>query len=157
VQAANFCAQNKVNLAEGMKWAERAVSNPYNGGQENFITLSTLARLQELNGQPEVAKKTFEKAINHRTAGPLEIHTAARAVLTDGKKEEAMRIWQLNAKRFPDQWPTHVGLMRGYSAMGDQKKALAEAKLALAQAPDDGNKRNLENLIKQLEQGKAVN
>jgi hypothetical protein len=41
--------------------------------------------------------------------------------------------------------------------MGDQKKALAEAKLALAQAPDDPNRKNLENLIKQLEQGRAVN
>ena len=68
-----------------------------------------------------------------------------------------MRVWQLNAKRFPNQWPIHVGLMRGYSAMGDQKKALAEAKLALAQAPDDNNRKNLEGMIKQLEQGKAIN
>jgi hypothetical protein len=156
-QAAAFCAQNKIDLPEGLKWAERAVSDPYVGGQENFTTLSTLARLQELNGQPEAAKKTFEKAIAHRTAGPVDIHLAARTLLNDGKKEEAMRVWQLNAKRYPDQWPIHVGLMRGYSAMGDQKKALAEAKLALAQAPDDPNRKNLENLIKQLEQGKAVN
>jgi hypothetical protein len=156
-QAALFCAQNKVDLPEGLKWAERAVSDPYVGGQENFTTLSTLARLQELNGQTEAAKKTFQKAIAHRSAGPVDIHLAARMLLNDGKKEEAMRVWQLNAKRYPDQWPVHVGLMRGYSAMGDQKKALAEAKLALAQAPDDPNRKNLENLIKQLEQGKAVN
>ena len=27
-QAANFCAQNKFNLAEGLTWAQRAVSDP---------------------------------------------------------------------------------------------------------------------------------
>ena len=47
-----------------------------------------------------------------------------------------MRVFQFNAKRFPNQWPVHVGLMRGYAAMGDTKKALQEAKLALPQAPD---------------------
>jgi tetratricopeptide (TPR) repeat protein len=156
-QAANFCATNKVDLPEGLKWAERAVSDPYSGGQENFTTLSTLARLQDLNGKHDEAKQTFEKAINHRSAGPTDIHLAARGLLADGKKEEAMRVWQLNAKKFPDQWPVHVGLMRGYSAMGDQKKALAEAKLAFAQAPDPANKKNLEGLVKQLEAGKAIN
>jgi hypothetical protein len=157
VQAADFCAQNNVNLKEGLHWAERAVSDPYSGGQENFTTLAALARLQAANGLADEAKKTFDKALNHRTAGPLDIHLAGRALLADGKKEEALRVWQLNAKRYPDQWPVHVGLMRGYSAMGDQKKALAEAKLALAQAPDEPNRKNLEGLVKQLEAGKALN
>ena len=47
--------------------------------------------------------------------------------------------------------------MRGYAAAGDKKKALEEAKLALAQAPDEGNKKNLERLIKQLQEGKDIN
>jgi hypothetical protein len=156
-QAAAFCAQNNVNLKEGLRWAERAVSDAYAGGQENFTTLATLARLQAANGLPDQAKKTFDRALNHRTAGPVEIHLAGRALLADGKKDEAMRVWQLNAKRYPDQWPVHVGLMRGYSALGDQKKALAEAKLAVAQAPDDANRKNLEGIVKQLEAGKALN
>jgi DUF2911 family protein len=156
--AANFCAQNKVNLAEGLTWAQRAVSDPtWVGGVENFTTLTTLSRLQAANGKDQDAAKTFDKAINHPTADAIQIHGAARQLLTDGKKEEAMRVFQLNAKRFPNQWPVHVGLMRGYSAMGDKKKALAEAKLALPQAPDAGNKKNLENMIKLLEEGKDVN
>jgi hypothetical protein len=156
--AANFCAQNKVNLAEGLTWAERAVSDQtWVGGVENFTTLSTLSRLQSANGKEQDSAKTFEKAINHPTATPVQIHGAGRQLLTDGRKEEAMRVFQLNAKRFPNQWPVHVGLMRGYSAMGDMKRALAEAKLALPQAPDAGNKKNLENMIKLLEQGKDVN
>ena len=73
------------------------------------------------------------------------------------QKEQAMRVFQFNAKRFPNQWPVHVGLMRGYAAMGDKKKALEEAKLALAQAPDEGNRKNLQGLVKQLEEGKDIN
>ena len=157
-QAADFCAQNKVNVAEGLKWAERAVSDPtWSGGSENFATLMTLSRLQELNGKTDEAKKTYEKALNHRATTPIDIHQAARQLLTEGKKEEAMRLFQLNAKRFPNEWPVHVGLMRGYAAMGDKKKALLEAKLAIAQAPDPGNKKNLEGLAKQLEEGKDIN
>jgi predicted Zn-dependent protease len=157
-QAADFCAQSKVNLPEGLKWAERAVSDPtWGGGDENFATLMTLSNLQKLNGRNEEAKKTFEKALNHPTAKPVLIHQAARQLLAGGEKAEAFRLFQLNAKRFPNQWPVHVGLMRGYAAMGDKKKALEEAKLALAQAPDEGNKKNIERLIKQLEEGKDIN
>jgi tetratricopeptide (TPR) repeat protein len=157
-QAAAFCAQNKINLPEAQKWAERAVSDPtWSGGQENFATLSTLSLLQGLNGHPEEAAKTFDRALNHPTAQPVQIHMAGRQLLTAGNKEQAMRVFQLNAKRFPNQWPVHVGLMRGYAAMGDNKKALSEARLAVAQAPDPANRKNLEGLIKQLEEGNDIN
>ena len=157
-QAADFCAQKKINLPEGLQWAQRAVSDPtWSGGSENFSTLMTLSRLEAANGMTQEASKTFDKALNHPTADPLQIHVAGRQLLTDGNKQEAMRVFQFNARRFPNQWPVHVGLMRGYSALGDTKKALAEAKLALPQAPDNANKKSLENMIQQLEQGKDVN
>src|SRR5262249_54787249 len=148
--------QSKINLPEGLKWAEKAVGDPNVGGQKNFVTLTTLARLQEANGMGPEAAKTFDEALNHPTAQPVQIHVAGRQLLTEGKKEQAVGVFQLNAKRFPNQWPVHVGLMRGYSAMGDKKKALEEAKLAVAQAPDEQNKKNLARLVKQLESGGDV-
>ena len=156
-QAAAFCAQNKVNLPEALTWAQRAVSDPtWAGGQENFTNLSTLSQLQALNGMDAEATKTLDKAVNHPTAQPVQIHMAARQLFTAGKKDDAIKLYQLNAKRFPNQWPVHVGLMRAYAAQGDKKKALAEAKLALAQAPDEGNKKNLTAMIKLLEEGKDL-
>ena len=157
-QAADWCAQNKTNLKEGLQWAERAISDPtWSGGSENFGTLATLARLQRANGLDAEAAKTFDKALNHPTATPIQIHLAGRALMQDGKKDEALRVFQFNAKRYPNQWPVHVGLMRGYAATGDKKKALQEAKLAIPQAPDEANKKNLQNLEKQLEEGKDIN
>jgi thioredoxin-like negative regulator of GroEL len=87
----------------------------------------------------------------------VQIHQAARQLMTAGNKEQAMRVFQFNAKRYPNKWPVHVGLMRGYAAMGDKKKALDEARLALAQAPDEVNKKNLERMVKQLESGGEIN
>jgi tetratricopeptide (TPR) repeat protein len=121
------------------------------------MTLTTLSRLQSLNGKDAESQKTFEKALNHPTATAIQIHQAGRQLGTDGKKQEAMKVYQLNAKRFPNQWPVHVGLMRGYAALGDRKKAIEEAKLAIPQAPDEVNKKNLQNLLKQLEEGKEIN
>ena len=51
-----------------------------------------------------------------------------------------MAVWQLNAKRHPNEWPVNVGLARGNSALGHYDEALKYAKLALTQAPDDMNK-----------------
>jgi hypothetical protein len=156
-QAAAFCAQNKVNLPEALIWAQRSVADPYVGGDENFVTLSTLSELQALNGKDQDATKTLDKALNHPTATPVAIHLYARGLLLDGNKEKALYVFQFNAKRYPNQWPVHVGLMRGYSATGDQKKALQEAKLALAQAPDDANRKNLQAMIQKLEAGQSIN
>jgi tetratricopeptide (TPR) repeat protein len=126
-------------------------------GQENFQTLNTLAAAQEAAGKAEEAKATRERAINHRTAGPFEIHAYGRQLLNQGKKEDALRVWELNAKRNPNQWPVNVGLARGYSAAGRYKDALKYAKLALAQAPDEVNKTSIAAGIKKLEAGQDWN
>jgi tetratricopeptide (TPR) repeat protein len=68
-----------------------------------------------------------------------------------------MTIFQQAAKRWPGAWPTDVGIARAYSAMGDYKQALKHARAALAIAPDDLNRKNLERMIGLLEQGKDMN
>jgi hypothetical protein len=50
-----------------------------------------------------------------------------------------------------------MGLMRGYSAVGDRKKAIEEGKLALPQAPNPQNRNAIEAMLKQLEAGKDIN
>src|SRR5205823_3707793 len=45
-QAAQFCADNKVNLQEALVWADKAINEPFRGaaiGREDFSTLSTKA------------------------------------------------------------------------------------------------------------------
>ena len=155
VAAAQYALQAQ-RPNDALEFADRAVNFTFIG-QENFQTLSTLASAQAAAGKTEEAKATREKALNHRTASPIDIHGYGRQLLTQGRKEDALRIFELNAKRYPNTWPVHVGLARGYSAVGRYKDALKHAKLALAQAPDDLNKRSLEAGIKRLEEGKDMN
>ena len=153
--AAQFALQAK-RPNDALEFADVAVNRQF-VGQENFQTLNTLAAAQEAAGKTAEATATRERAINHRTAGPIEIHGYGRQLLNQGKKEDALRVWELNAKRNPNVWPVNVGLARGYSAVGRYKDALKHAKLALAQAPDEVNRRTLEAGIKKLEEGKDMN
>jgi Tfp pilus assembly protein PilF len=68
-----------------------------------------------------------------------------------------LKVFQLNAERNGDAWPTHVGLARGYSAVGDTKQALEHARKALVQAPDELNRKSLEAMVKTLSEGQPVN
>jgi len=153
--AAQFSLQTKAHLDEGLAWAKKAI-DPATGGQETFTTLSTLADLEAANGQAAEAAKTRDRALNHPTAQALDLHFYGRQLLAEKKPQVAMKIFELNAKRHPNVWPVHVGLARGYAALGKNKEALSEAKLALPQAPDAGNKKTLETMIQQLESGKTV-
>ena len=53
-------------------------------------------------------------------------------------------------------WPTKAGMMRGYSAMGDLKKALEFGRKALAQAPSEAIKKIIEQAVSTLESGKPL-
>ena len=151
--AARYALQNK-DPKDALEWAKVAAT-PGFPGVENFNTLMTLADAQAANNMEADAAKTREKAT--AMGSPIELHQYARQLLTQGKKQEAFAVWQLNAKKYPGQWPVNVGLARGNSAVGNYKEALKYAKLALAQAPDDNNKKNLQTGIAKLEAGKDMN
>jgi hypothetical protein len=151
--AAHYALQNK-DPKDALEWAKVAAT-PGFPGVENFNTLMTLADAQAANNMEADAARTREKAT--AMGSPIELHQYARQLLTQGKKQEAFAVWQLNAKKYPGQWPVNVGLARGNSAVGNYKEALKYAKLALAQAPDDNNKKNLQTGIAKLEAGKDMN
>jgi tetratricopeptide (TPR) repeat protein len=153
--AANYCLTAKTHLDEGLLWAQKSI-DPTGTGQVNFTTLSTLADLQEANNLAAESKKTRTRALHDPTAGPIDLHLYGRQLLAAKKTAEAMEVFQLNAKLHPDVWPVHVGLARGYAALGQRKEAIEHAKQALKQAPDDANKKNLQTIIEKLEQGKDI-
>jgi tetratricopeptide (TPR) repeat protein len=151
--AANWCLANKVNYEEGLNWINRA-TDPALGATQTFRALSIKAELLKNLNRQEEADKIMLSALDNATA--VELHQYGRNLLNQGKKEEAMKIFEKNYNKHKGAWPTNVGMMRGYSAMGNYKKALEHAKLALPQAPDDLNKRSLEAAIKTLSEGKPL-
>src|SRR5262249_42916046 len=123
--AATYCLDNKTNLDEAEKWAQRAMDRTQ-GGQENFATLTLLSRIQTAKGDSPEAAKPLDRALSPPTATPIDIHGYGRQLLADKKPTEALKVFEANAKRNPNVWPVHVGLARGYAANGRTKEALAE-------------------------------
>lgn len=155
VAASNYALQHQ-HPNDALEFAEAALMRTF-VATENFQTLSTLARAQEAVGKTADAAATREKALNHPSATPVDLHQYARQLLNAGKKDDALRVFELNAKLHPNAWPVNMGLARGYSAVGRYKDALKYAKLALPQAPDPVNKKAIEEGIKKLEAGKDMN
>ena len=151
--AADWSLQNGVNYEEGLDWINRA-TDPNLGGVKSFRALNTKAGLLTKLNRTAEADTIMQAALEN--ASPIEMHQYGRQLLAQKKNAEAMAVFEKNYKKNKGAWPTNAGMMRGYSAMGNYKKALEHAKLALAQAPDDVNKKFLEEAIKTLSEGKPL-
>ena len=154
--AAQYCLQQNRNLPEALTWAETAITLP-GIGQTNFSTLSTKAQILAKMSHTEEATAVMVKALDLPGTTVFELHQYGRQLLAQGKPQEALAVFEKNAKRFGDTWPVHVGLARGYSATGDYKTALKHAELALPQAPDDINRKSLTDAAARLRQGQDMN
>ena len=153
--AAQYTIQSKTNLEQGLKWAEAAISMP-GIGVANFRTLSVKAQVLHAMGRDDESKKTMQEALRLPGTTPTDIHQYARQLQQGKSIDEANAVFQFNAERNGDAWPVHVGLARMYISKGDTKQALEHAKIAVKQAPDDLNRKNLEAMIESLEAGKPV-
>lgn len=151
--AAGWCLQHNVNVEEGLKWIDRA-TDPALGGSKSFRALSTKAGLLEKMNKKEEADKIMATALENATV--IEMHQYGRRLLNEKKNAQALEVFEKNYVKNKGVWPTNAGLMRAYSAMGNYKKALKHAELALSQAPDDTNKKFIEQAIKTLSEGKAL-
>lgn len=152
--AARWCLNNDVNLEEALHWVSTA-SSPNLGGQNSFANATIKAGILEKMGKQNEADAIMKSSLDN--ANVSELHMYGRQLLQRKNIEEAFRVFELNFKKHNGAWPSHVGMMRAYDAKGDYKKALEHAKLALSQAPDDLNKRNITDSIAKLEKGKSIN
>ncbi len=154
IEAATFCLVNNTNLEEGLKWAEHAISGQFIG-EKNFTTLSTKAQILAIMGRTAEAESIMKEAL------PLgninQIHQYARQLVQQKKAKEAFEAFKLNYDKHPSEFTTLVGMARGYSALGDYKKAISFAQKAFAVAPDKGNKDSIELMMKKLQEGKDIN
>ena len=154
IQAANYCIQNALELEQALAWMDRAIYFRVMG-EKNFRTLSTKAAVLMKMNRVDEAKKVMEEAVPMGTM--LDVHFYGRQLLSMKHADEAMRVYKKNYEKYPTEFTTHVGMGRAYSAKGDYKKAMTFMKAALPKAPDEGNKLNVESMIKKLEEGQDVN
>jgi tetratricopeptide (TPR) repeat protein len=151
--AVQYCFNKNINLEEALVWSQRAITGL--GGQKTFITLRNLATAYEkLNRIPE-ADSTMAEALTIATANQYTAY--GRQLITQKRADKAMEVFLASQKRYGDVSGVNNGLMSGYSAKGDFKKAIMYAEKAMAQAANDAAKKQLEGNIAKLKEGKDIN
>lgn len=153
-QAAKYTADRNIDLDEGLKWAEQAISDQF-VGESNFVTLSTKAEVLAKMGRQNESDSAMQKALP--LGNMQQIHQYGRQLIGQKRSKEALEVFKLNYQKYPNQFTTLMGLTRGYSATGDYKTALKYANMALPLAPGQQNKSNVETIISKLKEGKDVN
>lgn len=153
-QAANYCATNNVALEQGLAWINTAINEPFTNAK-NFKTLSTKAKILEKMGKASEAKTLMNEALP--LGNETEVHQFARGLLASKQSKEAFDVFKMNYDKHPNTYTTNMGMARGYSAIGDYKKAAEYVKAGIPQAPGDGIKKLMEGFLKKLEEGKDIN
>ena len=132
--AAIFCANKKINLEEGLTWADKAITN----GGEDFNALSAKSLVLMAMGKGPESAAVMDKAIKLPSTNVAQVHQYGRTLLNGGFKEKAMEVFQYNAKAHPtEKFTPNVGLARGYTAMGDKKNAIKYWELAIQNIPEN--------------------
>jgi hypothetical protein len=152
--AAQWCVDHNTNLQEALLWADTA-TNPNVLGDHNFVSLSTKAQVLNKLGRGPEALAIMKDALPMGNMN--QVHQYARSLLAQKQNREAYEAFKMNYDKYPGQFTTTMGLMRGYSAIGDYKMALSYAEKAKPLSPNAANTNNLDKMIGLLKEGKDVN
>jgi tetratricopeptide (TPR) repeat protein len=139
--AAQFCADNKLNLDEALTWADKAINAPFRGatiGHEDFSTLSTKAAVLEAMGRESDADAVMQKALHLPGTDAYSVYAYGMGMLRKDEKAKAMKVFVFNQQQHPqDKFWTSLGLARAYTAVGDKKNAIANWEIVLQNVPDN--------------------
>ena len=126
-----------INLEEALVWAEKAINEPFRrrAGTEGFLHAEDVLRAMGRDGD---ADSVMDQAVARDDAPVIGIHQYGTSLITAGRKDKAMTIFMLNRQRHrDDMFVTYVGLARGYTALGDTSKAIANWEIALKNIPEN--------------------
>ena len=156
--AAQFCADNKINLEEALTWADKVIAGPFRGatiGHEDFSTLQTKASVLTAMGRDADADAVMQKALRLPGTDAYSVYAYGMGLLHGGKNAKALEIFTLNKQQHPDEkfW-TYLGLARGYTATGDKKSAITNWETVLRNVPSNLSNRTpaFEAALKKLKE-----
>lgn len=148
ISAAQYCLNNDKELEKGLVWANNASGNRF-GSQKNFTTLQTKAQILGKLDRNDESKKVMDEALTLATM--TDLHFYGRSLIQSKQAEEAMKIFQMNRDKNPeDNFTTLVGMARGNMALEKYKEAADYFRKAAPNAPP-GQTTAYEGLAKQCE------
>ena len=148
-EAAQWCLDNNYELEQGLKWEDTSIQN-----EDRFENWETKSRILAAMGRKDDSEKAFRAALERANAQQLYFY--ARGIQRQGDQKRAFEFYQMEVKKYPDHWTSHLAAARLASGTGDFSDAANHMKAAIAGAPD-ANKQFLESLLKRLENKDDIN
>jgi hypothetical protein len=142
-QAAQFCIKRNVNLPLALEWIDRSLSMA-----QNFSNLQTKAALLEKMGKSAEAATLKEKSLGLATEA--EVNILGYTTMAEGKKKEAIELFEKNVKDHPKSWNAYDSLGEGLAAAGDTKGAIKNYEKALSLGVTPDNRKRIEQILVQL-------
>ncbi|HZE84814.1 MAG TPA: DUF2911 domain-containing protein [Puia sp.] len=143
--AANYTLQNKVNIEQGLKWADIAIAQ-----NKNFNTLSARAGLLGQMGKKDEATKTMDEAVAISNENELNQYGYQLLAANQPDTPRAIQMFIINTQRHPKSANAWDSLGEGYALQGDKKNAILNFKKSLSMNPPPNVKANSEKYLKQL-------
>lgn len=133
-QAAAYCLQEKVDVDEGLAWADRSLALG-----EHMTNLVTKAGLLALKGDATQAATLREKAF--AIGAEVEVNRYGYQLLGQGDVDAAIEVFKRNVKDHPKSWNACDSLGEAYAAKGDKAQAIENYTRARAMAPETQHER----------------
>ena len=149
-EAAQYCLTKKINLDEALKWAEQSIRL-----EERYENLMVKADILKALNKPDEAKAAATQALEK--ASVMQLYASARRMQSEKRDAEAMEMFQMVAKRFPQHAFGHLSQGRIKSAAGDFAGAAESLKQAQAVALSEEQKKTLQGLIERLNAKQDIN
>jgi tetratricopeptide (TPR) repeat protein len=141
--AANYCAQNKVELDQGLKWADNAVAM-----NSNFQSNAARCNVLKAMGRQDEADKALKSACE--VGKENELNNYGYAMIANKDYKTAIEVLTINTQKFPKSANVWDSLGEAYALSGDKQNAIANFKKSLSMNPPANVKANSEKYLKQL-------
>ena len=118
-------------------------SNDYQSNYQIVTKVSNILKEDGLNGLKKQTKKLV-KAFDGKVTSMYELNTYGRILYSTNRNTEAIEVFKLNTKLFPDNPRTHMSLANTLGINGYSNEAIKVIEKAIQQFPE--NQDLIENL-----------
>jgi TolA-binding protein len=141
-QAANYAFKNG-SPDEALKLVDRSI-----GISQTYQNLTLRAAILDKQGNAKGAAELRTKAQSIASEGDL--NQAGYRLVSEHKTDEAIKLFQATADRFPESWNAQDSLGEALAAKGDKAGAIAAYTKASALAKDPVQKKRIDATIAKL-------
>lgn len=142
-EAAHYCHQEKIAADRAMTWVDRSIAR-----QPNFENQTLKATMLEEQGKTAEAAQLKQSMIDGATNAQLNAY--GYQLVNQGNTKEALKMFELNAKRNPKDPNVFDSLGEGYMMVGDNAAAIKAFKKSLAMDPPENVRANSVRCLKKM-------